>query len=144
MSFANPDEPVEVPPEMMISAWPYGPANIPVQEDVRKLMASKNDKGMKIFGFTPLDTVPQWYGMEEARVLVPHPTKDISAAAGLAATAGCSVGSQGGEGIRISGRRGGFSSAQNSRNSVPRHPTPPSRSLTKYHAPLPCITSPTF
>lgn len=91
-SYANPDEPAEIPSDMMISAWPYGPTNIPIQDDVRKLMASKNEKGMKIFGFTPLDTVPHWYGMEEARVLVPWPTKDISAAAGLAPAAGCSVG----------------------------------------------------
>ena len=75
-SYADPDNPDDVAPEMMIQAYPYGPANIPVQEDVKALMASKYDKGMKIFGFTPLETVPQWYGMEEARILVPWPTRE--------------------------------------------------------------------
>lgn len=89
-SYADPDNPDDVAPEMMIQAYPYGPANIPVQEDVKALMASKYDKGMKIFGFTPLETVPQWYGMEEARVLVPWPAREGAAAAGMAASAGLS------------------------------------------------------
>jgi len=89
-SYADPDNPDDVAPEMMIQAYPYGPANIPVQEDVKALMASKYDKGMKIFGFTPLETVPQWYGMEEARILVPWPTREGAAAAGMAASAGLS------------------------------------------------------
>ena len=90
-SFEDPDRGLEVNPEMITSAWPYGSANIPIQEDVRKMMASKNEKGIRIVGFTPVDTVPHWFGMEEARVLVPFPTKNVSAAAGLAESAGISV-----------------------------------------------------
>ena len=89
-SYADPDNPVSVPSEMMISAYPYGPTNIPIQDDVAALVASKNDKGMKIFGFTPLDTVPQWLGMDEARILVPWPGREQSVAAGMAASAGFS------------------------------------------------------
>lgn len=89
ISYANPDAPEEVRPEMLISAYPYGPMHIPIHDDVRQLMVSKSDKGMKIFGFTPLNTVPHWYGMEEARVLVPWPDKETSMSAGMAATAGC-------------------------------------------------------
>ena len=81
---------MSVPSEMMISAYPYGPTNIPIQDDVAALVASKNDKGMKIFGFTPLDTVPQWLGMDEARILVPWPGREQSVAAGMAASAGFS------------------------------------------------------
>ena len=89
-SYADPDNPKDVPPEMMLSAYPYGPTNIPIQDDVAALVSSKNDKGMDVFGFTPLTSVPPWYGMEEARVLVPHPSKAGSAAAGMAASAGTS------------------------------------------------------
>jgi ATP-dependent DNA helicase 2 subunit 2 len=67
-----------------------GPTNIPIQHDVAALVASKNDKGMAVFGFTPLASVPAWNGMEEARVLVPWPSKAGSAAAGMAASAGTS------------------------------------------------------
>ena len=87
-SYADPDNPKDVPPEMMLSAYPYGPTNIPIQDDVAELVKSKNDKGMDVFGFTPLATVPPWYGMEEARVLVPWPSRAGSAAAGMAASAG--------------------------------------------------------
>ena len=87
-SYADPDAPVDVAPEMMISAYPYGPANIPIQDEVKELIAARNDKGMKIFGFTSLDQVPHWMGMDEPRVLVPWPTKDGSLAAGMAASAG--------------------------------------------------------
>ena len=89
-SYADPDNPKDVPPEMMLSAYPYGPTNIPIQDDVAELVKSKNDKGMDVFGFTPLATVPPWYGMEEARVLVPWPSRAGSAAAGMAASAGIS------------------------------------------------------
>ena len=89
-SYADPDNPTDVPPEMMISAYPYGPTNIPIQDDVKALISAKNDKDMAIFGFTPLDTVPMWYGMDEARVVVPWPSKATSAAAGMAASAGAS------------------------------------------------------
>ena len=73
-SYADPDAPVDVAPEMMMSAYPYGPANIPIQDEVKELIAARNDKGMKIFGFTSLDQVPHWMGMDEPRVLVPWPT----------------------------------------------------------------------
>ena len=89
-SYADPDNPKDVPPEMLLSAYPYGPTNIPIQDDVAELVKSKNDKGMDVFGFTPLSTVPPWYGMEEARVLVPWPSRAGSAAAGMAASAGIS------------------------------------------------------
>jgi len=89
-SYADPDNPKDVPPEMMLSAYPYGPTNIPIQDDVAELVRSKNDKGMDVFGFTPLATVPPWYGMEESRVLVPWPSRAGSAAAGMAASAGIS------------------------------------------------------
>ena len=106
-SYADPDNPDDVAPEMMIQAYPYGPANIPVQEDVKALMASKYDKGMKIFGFTPLETVPQWYGMEEARILVPWPTREGSGGGGHGGVGGplrSRRGKSGGGNVRVGAR----------------------------------------
>ena len=67
-SYADPDNPKDVPPEMMLSAYPYGPTNIPIQDDVAELAKSKRQG----HGCLRLrHTSRCGNGMEEARVLVP-------------------------------------------------------------------------
>jgi ATP-dependent DNA helicase 2 subunit 2 len=45
-SFKDPDCPVDVPSEEVLSAYPYGPANIPIQHDVAALMKAGPDAAL--------------------------------------------------------------------------------------------------